>query len=457
MFAHQCSALVSVALDASPAALGLEILGSFGRQSSLGRSTAEMLAGSAGPDVRLTQLLQTLAQTRHGVLHARAADWAPLLVSFSQSAELRPAGDAAEGTRRLSPKRQGATLHALLKEWLGVLPAVGNLNTVAHSEALHAIAMSHVGNGDPTVQIAALNGLRGFKLAYLQPYMARVLRLADDKTLRGELAAFPLSVKAASLARAQDDVTEIAPEHRAELVPLVIRVLFPKLRRKAGRFSGKGSTAPARAAILNFLAAAEPHELRTLLELSLGLLLGDAPASLPWRDALGSRGFSFWLSAEAAPALEGTSMRQRLGYLNSCEDLLGHLGFRAHPFFADLLSIALFFLERAPVREQGEGLAGEDPEQIRQIRTQALRFVTGTLARFPALLTPSRAEGAEGAGPQATTPSLATFWTRFLAKMRSLSAFAFTDAASARPPPLFDLTLALARSPVLCRRFLLAE
>ena len=55
----------------------------------------------------------------------------------------------------------------------------------------------------------------------------------------------------------------------AGLIPLLTRLLFPKLRKRSGRLGGKGTPGSARTAILNFLAAAEPHELTTLLQLFL--------------------------------------------------------------------------------------------------------------------------------------------------------------------------------------------
>lgn len=39
--------------------------------------------------------------------------------------------------------------------------------------------------------------LQVFKLKFLLPYLERLLRLADNKTLRAELTAFPLAVRQA--------------------------------------------------------------------------------------------------------------------------------------------------------------------------------------------------------------------------------------------------------------------
>ena len=66
---------------------------------------------------------------------------------------------------------------------------------------------------------------------------------------------------------------------------MLVRLLWPKMRKRSGRLGGKGAPGSARAAILNFLTALEPPELRPLLVLFLsplgsGLAAGD-PAGPP--------------------------------------------------------------------------------------------------------------------------------------------------------------------------------
>ena len=59
------------------------------------------------------------------------------------------------------------------------------------------------------------------------------------QTLRAELAAFTLAPSASST-REGDEVAALAPEHRPGLVPLLIRLLYPKMRKRSGRLGGKG-------------------------------------------------------------------------------------------------------------------------------------------------------------------------------------------------------------------------
>ena len=53
------------------------------------------------------------------------------------------------------------------------------------------------------------------------------------------------------------------------LVPLLVRLLYPKMRKRSGRLGGKGAPGSARSAILNYLAALDSMELAPLVQLFL--------------------------------------------------------------------------------------------------------------------------------------------------------------------------------------------
>lgn len=72
----------------------------------------------------------------------------------------------------------------------------------------------------------------------------------------------------------------------AGLKAVLVRLLWPKMRKRSGRLGGKGAPGSARAAILNFLAALDPPELRPLLVLFLTPL----DAALPAAASAGSGG-----------------------------------------------------------------------------------------------------------------------------------------------------------------------
>lgn len=138
---------------------------------------------------------------------------------------------------------------------------------------------------------------------------------------------------------------------------MLVRLLWPKMRKRSGRLGGKGAPGSARAAILNFLTALEPPELRPLLVLFLSPLVSGfaaaAPAGPPavaggasdrgtlapnaaveadalfaepwWAAHLGREGGGWWLAAADSAALAALPSRQRVGFLNATGDLLRHL------------------------------------------------------------------------------------------------------------------------------------
>ena len=151
---------------------------------------------------------------------------------------------------------------------------------------------------------------------------------------------------------------------------MLTRLLFSKMRKRTGRLGGRGAAGSARSAILNFLAAAPPHELTTLVELFLSPLapalprereaLADAAAAeaadtpfapfpdassdtalVPghwWAPALLTRPLSWWLAAFDPTPLATLPPGTHVAALHAVSDMLAHLGHRMPPFFPPLMA-----------------------------------------------------------------------------------------------------------------------
>ena len=74
---------------------------------------------------------------------------------------------------------------------------------------------------DPDVQLKVLDCLLNWKDDFLLPYDQHLRNLVNPKTLRDELTRW-------SLSRESQLVSE---DHRDFLVPIVIRILVPKVRK----------------------------------------------------------------------------------------------------------------------------------------------------------------------------------------------------------------------------------
>lgn len=269
-------------------------------RAEVGAGGAAAGGGSTDSAVRLTQLLKAMAGASNNAVERKAREWVPLFLAFSgtkvgggegatapdeedeeddaeEDVEAKigatisgappstaPAtaaaapGGAEEGAAHIIVRVPQRTWRAALREWLGVLAGLKGVRGVYRATSLQVAVTCHVMDVDPALQQAALKCLKAFKPAWLLPYIDRLLRLADNRSLREELTAFPLAVRASST-REGDAMAGILPEHRAQVVPLLIQLLYPKMRKRSGRLGGKGeswislySIPPAAATVVEF-------------------------------------------------------------------------------------------------------------------------------------------------------------------------------------------------------------
>lgn len=102
------------------------------------------------------------------------------------------------------------------------------------------------------VQKAALDCLMTYKFKYLQPYKDHLYSLADEKNFKNALSNF----------RIDKESSQVLGEHRSELIPVVLQVVFSKMSGKTGlRTGGKASGQNRRNLILRFLAGCEEEEM----------------------------------------------------------------------------------------------------------------------------------------------------------------------------------------------------
>ncbi|KAL4434124.1 hypothetical protein ABPG75_000565 [Micractinium tetrahymenae] len=471
---------------------------------------AAAAGGSTDAAVRLTHLLKALAAANNNAVESKSRDWVPLFLGFAAAGAGDEDGEGGGGagkapavaaqdsdddeeeeddeeeagaTAAAAGERRGVVAAGIvsgrawrsgLREWLALLSGLKGARSMFQWEAVQRTVAVQLMDVDPAVQQGALKCLKVFKLKFLLPYLERLLRLADNKTLRAELTAFPLAVSSSSL-REDEGGAALLAEHRAGVVPLLIRLLYPKMRKRSGRLGGKGAPGSARAAILNFLAAAEPGELRPLLELflaplsaafvrppvgseeerALGRLMAEDDPDRhrliegPWWGAcLGRQPGAWWLAHIDAAALNAEPLRRRVGYLNTLEDLLKHLGHRVQMYLPELLALATVLLEGGvaplqaavaaaaaaaaaePAADEGAG-AGVPPEQAegaKEVRAHSLRLVAAVLERFPAAC------------------DYGFLWPRLLAAVQPLLPRLAAESAADRAPPLIELVAALAAS-----------
>jgi U3 small nucleolar RNA-associated protein 20 len=172
-----------------------------------------------------------------------------------------------------------------------------------------------------------------------------------------------------------------------------------------------------------------------------------------WSPALLTQPLEWWLGALDDSALSQLPLRLRLGFLNTFEDLLGHLGHQLQPLLAPLLAITMHMLtsacagltggqtdpgsESQPAEAAAAAGAGgalsDTKEASREVRATSLKILAQVWTRFPA------------------ATDFNPLWPHFFAATAPLLARLQPEAAAPAPPPLLQCVVALAAAPGLVR------
>ncbi|XP_028278623.1 small subunit processome component 20 homolog [Parambassis ranga] len=113
---------------------------------------------------------------------------------------------------------------------------------------------------DQRIQRVALQCVLTYKDPDIVPYKENLERLLDDKHFKDEIVHFNIS----------KETGVVDPSHRGRLIPLLMRILFGRLRTKPGsKFQGKATAASRSSIILRFLAGCQAEELGMFIDLLL--------------------------------------------------------------------------------------------------------------------------------------------------------------------------------------------
>ncbi|KAL6992167.1 hypothetical protein U1Q18_010274 [Sarracenia purpurea var. burkii] len=165
-----------------------------------------------------------------------------------------------------------------------------------------------------------LDCLLNWKDDFLVPYELHLKNLIGSKSFREELTTWSLS-KESNL---------IGESHRSYLVPLVTRILIPKVRKLKTLASRKHTSVNLRKAVLGFLAQLEVDELPLLFALLIKPLLSISGVDMMnnwfWSSSAWSMDESYSFSVLKYFTMDNMvalSWKKRYGFLHVIEDIIG--------------------------------------------------------------------------------------------------------------------------------------
>ena len=223
------------------------------------------------------------------------------------------------------------------KSLLRLFGLFNNPKVLYRSEEVFSTLRKLLANGDVEIQKLALNAIFTWKLDAIQPYQEHFLNILDDSRFRDEVSTF---------LHTDGQKTSIQYEHRAEFMPILLRLLYGKLITRTGNQTAKRTQGLKRKVVFEALSQFQDEEIQQFLNVALG---STVPSQI--LDPAGQ--FNATLSQNAL------SPRKQIGLLNMMKDLLTTLGSRLAPF-TPTLAVAVVYCTVWAHSESSQEYTGAD-------------------------------------------------------------------------------------------------
>eukprot|EP00163_Fabomonas_tropica_P007395 TRINITY_DN1710_c2_g2_i3.p1 TRINITY_DN1710_c2_g2~~TRINITY_DN1710_c2_g2_i3.p1 ORF type:complete len:2520 (+),score=613.45 TRINITY_DN1710_c2_g2_i3:964-8523(+) len=288
----------------------------------------------------------------------RARDIIPLFFSFLDK-EFFPLKTIQHESLPVEQDEEGSTksthkaARQKLMSYLHLFSKFKNPKSLARTHDLHQVLENLLTNTSSAVQSLALKCLKTWNHKYITPYLDNLEKLIGDDTFRDAIVNFPISV----------DAGMIENEHRADLLPIIIRIVYAKLLQRKGR---KGSLSVQRASLLSYLSSVPAEELEFFFDLMT--------------DAYQDNGLT------GVKGLASVPLIMQLGYINMLEDVIRHISSKMMPYLKRTIPVILSEFQFAV--QQGEKAADDDEKTgdratLRTIRLHSIRRLCEILYKFP--------------------------------------------------------------------------
>jgi len=162
---------------------------------------------------------------------------------------------------KLNKKMRIKTMASCLK----LFSLFKNPKALSKEPKLYQLYLELLTNKEGDLQSLAVNCLMTYKFPYMVTYAENFDKLLNDTTFRDELMLFT---------SAGDDKL-VQDDHRSNVMPILIRLLYGKLQRRSGLgVSGKTSSSSRKNIIIQFLSNCDKDDISTFMRLVLDPVAG---------------------------------------------------------------------------------------------------------------------------------------------------------------------------------------
>ncbi|KAI1382473.1 armadillo-type protein [Hypoxylon crocopeplum] len=245
------------------------------------------------------------------------------------------------------------------KSLLGVFAQFTNPKVLYQSQQVYDALLGLLANGDVDVQKSALKAILTWKQEGVKPYQENLEYLLDEARFKNELTVL-----------FQGD-HQIQPEHRIEMMPVLLRLLYGRTISKKGAASGRHGLQATRLAVLRQLSVEDTGEF-------LDIALGDLHGLKVVKDAQ--------LQDDVFKD-EILTVRKQVGFLNMMEAVINELGTSVFSYADTILNAVLYCLVLSSRRlNQNNEVTEELPTHnslLRVVRTTSLKCLIALLRNAP--------------------------------------------------------------------------
>ncbi|XP_035875363.1 small subunit processome component 20 homolog isoform X2 [Phyllostomus discolor] len=159
------------------------------------------------------------------------------------------------------PSQKKRTRRAATKQLIAhlqVFSKFSNPRALYLESKLYELYLQLLLHQDQAVQKITLDCIMTYKHPHILPYRENLQRLLEDRSFKEEIVHFSIS----------EDNTVVKTAHRADLFPILMRILYGRMKNKTGsKTQGKSASGTRMAIVLRFLAGTQPEEIEIFLDL----------------------------------------------------------------------------------------------------------------------------------------------------------------------------------------------
>ncbi|KAM9672998.1 small subunit processome component 20 homolog isoform 2-T2 [Trichechus inunguis] len=159
------------------------------------------------------------------------------------------------------PTQKKKTRRAAAKQLIAhlqVFSKFSNPQALYLESKLYELYLQLLLHQDQMVQKITLDCIMTYKHPHILPYRENLQRLLEDRSFKEEIVHFSIS----------EDNTAVKTAHRADLFPILMRILYGRMKNKTGtKTQGKSASGTRMSIVLRFLAGTQPEEIQIFLDL----------------------------------------------------------------------------------------------------------------------------------------------------------------------------------------------